>query len=89
MALNCNKLTGSDFAIATSGIAGPEGGTPEKPVGLVWMAVAYQQNVESFSLQFRGSRDDIREKASYHLLNQLRLHPKLHNFSLAHLSTID
>jgi len=42
MAEEMLKLTGSDFSLAVSGIAGPEGGTPEKPVGTVWCAVAHK-----------------------------------------------
>lgn len=52
-----------DVALATTGIAGPGGGTAEKPVGLVWMAVATPAGVEAWSDIFKGRRDDIRLQA--------------------------
>ncbi|MGK6352999.1 competence/damage-inducible protein A [Parapedobacter sp. DT-150] len=45
MALNARSIFGVDYALAVSGIAGPEGGTPEKPVGLVWIAAASSRTV--------------------------------------------
>lgn len=63
--LNCN------WAIATSGIAGPEGGTEEKPVGLVWFAIASSTGTETFKKIFNGKRNEIREKSVLYILGKL------------------
>ncbi len=56
---------GGDVALAVSGIAGPGGGTPEKPVGTVWLAVRKRGEAErTFRFLFRGTRDYIRRKAA-------------------------
>lgn len=62
----------TDFAIATSGIAGPGGGTEEKPVGTVWIAVVSAQHnlVEKF--QLHGQREQIIQRAAINALNLLR-----------------
>lgn len=76
MAKGVAALMRSDCAIATSGIAGPDGGTPLKPVGTVWIAVKYQDKVVSECLHFRGDRNMVIESASNHgmvmLINVLR-----------------
>lgn len=57
MALGVRKLMNVDWAIATSGIAGPTGGTEEKPVGTVWIAWAGPEGVESREFRFGKDRD--------------------------------
>lgn len=73
MAENALKVLNCDWAIATSGIAGPSGGTLEKPVGLVWMAIVSKCKKLVFSEHFFGERDEIQIKSVYRVLNRLRL----------------
>ena len=63
MALGCCSAAGSDAAIAVTGIAGPDGGTEEKPVGLVYVSAAVNGRCEVAEWRFRGSRSVIRERA--------------------------
>ncbi|MGL1893156.1 MAG: CinA family protein [Spirochaetaceae bacterium] len=58
MALGVKKLIKTDWAVATSGIAGPTGGTAEKPVGTVWIAWAGPGGVKSKMFNFTDSRED-------------------------------
>ena len=58
-----NRLK-TDCAIATSGIAGPGGGTAEKPVGLVYIGIAFEGSVYAARFQFTGSREEIRRQAA-------------------------
>jgi nicotinamide-nucleotide amidase len=51
-------------AVSVTGIAGPSGGTEEKPVGTVWFAVASPGGTESRRIIFLGSRKEIRERAA-------------------------
>jgi len=73
MALSARRLMGTDFAIATSGIAGPDGGTPEKPVGTVWIAVAGTEFVVSKVFNFGNHRERNIIRSSQAALNMLRL----------------
>ena len=76
MAQGVATLMRSDCAIATSGIAGPDGGTPVKPVGTVWIAVKYGYQLVSECVHFKGDRNDVIENATNHglimLINLLR-----------------
>lgn len=58
--------------MATSGIAGPDGGTEAKPVGTVWIALATQNEVITKRLQLGGSRDQNIHVSAINLLNLLR-----------------
>jgi nicotinamide-nucleotide amidase len=72
MAQGVRMALRSDWAIATTGIAGPDGGTPEKPVGTVWIAVAGPRGVVSRMGNFPGTRDLVIERAAMSGLNMLR-----------------
>ena len=65
-------LSGADIAIAVSGIAGPDGGTDEKPVGTVWFAWAVRDHskvrIETSCKQFDGDREAVRELTVAHAL---------------------
>ncbi len=72
MAQGVRAALRSDWAIATTGIAGPDGGTPEKPVGTVWIAVAGPHGVVSRLGNFPGARELVIERAAMSALNMLR-----------------
>lgn len=74
MAQGMLRLSGSDYSLAVSGIAGPGGGSLEKPVGTIWSAIASRDG-ESFiwKLNLSGSRHEIIEKSVENLLSQFKL----------------
>ena len=71
MALGAARLMRTDCAIATTGIAGPEGGSKFKPVGTVWFAVKYGNRIVSECIRFDGDRDRVIESATNHALVML------------------
>lgn len=72
MAEGVRRLTGSDYSVATSGIAGPGGGTPEKPVGTVWVGVSSQKGTETYKVQYKGDRKRNIERSAAFALNSIR-----------------
>ena len=64
MALGARKLTGADVSAATTGIAGPGGGTAEKPVGLVYISASFGEKTVVTKNIFRGTREEVREAAA-------------------------
>ena len=71
MARGARKRLGTDWAIATSGVAGPSGGTEEKPVGMVWMAVAGPDGERAWCHRFGSQRERIVQRASRRILTHL------------------
>ena len=77
MAEGARKVLGTTYALATSGIAGPTGGTEEKPVGTVWIALAHPEGVITRKLQLAGTRMQnihMTSLASINLLRRFLLH---------------
>ena len=71
MAENAAKVLGCDCAISTTGIAGPDGGTPEKPVGLVYIGCFCCGETTVLKLNLRGGREAIRQRAAARAVYQL------------------
>lgn len=71
MATGAVAKAGATWAIAVSGVAGPDGGTPDKPVGTVWVAWAGPQGVVAERCLFAGNRDDVRRQTVERALNGL------------------
>lgn len=72
MAEGVRRITGSDFSVATSGIAGPGGGSETKPVGLVCIGVSSQMGTETFRMVFKGDRKRNIDRFTANALNLLR-----------------
>jgi PncC family amidohydrolase len=78
MAAGLRAQMGTDYAMAISGIAGPGGGTPDKPVGLVWLALAGpgaeaggEPSFVTRRIDFPGARDQVRMLAAWWALSML------------------
>lgn len=72
MAEGVCRLTGADWAVATTGIAGPDGGTPEKPVGTVWIAIAGPHGTWARKFLFSRTRERNIGRATQTALTWLR-----------------
>ena len=72
MATGVRASFGTQIGIAVTGIAGPNGGTPEKPVGLVWVAADVDGEVRASQRVYPGNREEIRQRASQGALDLVR-----------------
>jgi nicotinamide-nucleotide amidase len=72
MAEGARAATGASIGIAITGIAGPGGGSEEKPVGTVWIASDVQGAVESRRLRLIGDRAEVRQRAAQAALEMIR-----------------
>lgn len=68
MARGASRLCGGGLGLAVTGIAGPDGGTDEKPVGLVWIAQCGPAGESAIELRLPGDRDEIRRRAAWRLI---------------------
>ena len=74
MAAGARRVVGADIGISTTGIAGPSGAVPGKPVGTVYLGLATADGVEAQQRQIIGDRDQIRARTAQWALDTLRLH---------------
>jgi nicotinamide-nucleotide amidase len=73
MAENVRKNSGADFGLGITGVAGPDGGTPGKPVGLVFISLASSERTQTEKNLFLGDRETIKRRATQKALDMLRL----------------
>ncbi|MBP2071657.1 MAG: nicotinamide-nucleotide amidase [Thermoanaerobacterium sp.] len=74
MAMNVKNISKTDYGLSITGIAGPSGGTIEKPVGLVYIGLAYKDEIYVKKLISNGNRDKVRLNSAMHALDMLRRH---------------
>jgi PncC family amidohydrolase len=72
MASGIRQLMRSQVGVGITGVAGPDGGTPEKPVGLVWIAMDHDGHQTVLGGRFIGDRAEIRFRATQAALNMIR-----------------
>jgi nicotinamide-nucleotide amidase len=72
MAKGIRQATGASLGLSVTGIAGPTGGTEEKPVGLVYISLTDGKKTETLERRFSGPRDRVREFATLQALDMVR-----------------
>jgi PncC family amidohydrolase len=63
MALGCKKITSSNIVVSVTGVAGPDGGSLNKPVGMVCFGVVTDSDVKTYTYHLKGDREDVRKEA--------------------------
>ena len=72
MAEGLYKVSKADVCVVFSGIAGPGGGTDEKPVGTVFSAICFQGKTATYKLFFEGTREEVRTSACFEMLGKIK-----------------
>ncbi|NYT11903.1 MAG: CinA family protein [Methanomassiliicoccales archaeon] len=71
MAIGVKEIAGADMGLSTTGIAGPSGGTEEKPVGLTYIGLSYRSEMFVEKMILPGSREEIKRAAAIHALDKI------------------
>lgn len=71
MAEGARRVYGADFAVSTTGIAGPDGGSESKPVGTVWFGISGSEGTRSIMRRLPGNREEVRTRAVRFALSEL------------------
>ncbi len=74
LAANVRRIAKADIGLSTTGIAGPSGGSAEKPVGLVYVGITDDQSTQVFEFRFTGNRESVKKRTSQAALEILRRH---------------
>jgi PncC family amidohydrolase len=74
MAQGVRRALGADIGLSVSGIAGPDGGSPEKPVGLAWIGLSAGERLEAWQHQWQGDRQQVKEQTAQQALQLLYDH---------------
>jgi PncC family amidohydrolase len=72
MAAGARRVARASIGLAITGIAGPDGGTAEKPVGTVWIAADVEGDVQTRLLRLWGGRDEVRQRSAQWLMEMVR-----------------
>ena len=72
MSYGVRMRSGADIGVSMTGIAGPGGGTKEKPVGLVYISICAKDFHQAYKLQLSGDREMVRERTSLYVLDMIR-----------------
>lgn len=71
MVIGVQRLCRTDCGIAVSGVAGPDGGTKQKPVGLVYVGIGSEKKAKAFKYYFKGNRQEIRKQTTQAALKRM------------------